>query len=253
LAGVQVVALGISVLRLAEKDIRMVDIHAGVETVAAADAEPIHVGDAAAAALRARAAPTIVVLKTGVDVVRPLVVSSDDVGETGGHRCDEVPGLALVPADVQAAVVADHEVLAVARIDPDRVLVNVRRRVVATGIVERGESLSGVERLRDRETGDVDRVRVLRIDTQLTEIHRPRMAVAHEGKRAAAIVGAEHTAARRVELRRRRWRRHRRLGGYRTTSASSTSARAAAAGVHRHGCAVVAPIESAAAATTATT
>ena len=77
--------------------------------------------------------------------------------------------LALVPADVEPAVVADHDVLRVLRIDPDRVLIDVARLAVAAGGVERRERLAAVERLRDRQAGDVDRLVVRRIDAQLAE------------------------------------------------------------------------------------
>jgi hypothetical protein len=124
---VQVVALGVAVLRFAEDEVRVLDVDARVETVSAADAEPVHVGDAAPPALGARAAPTVVVLQARVDVIRMLIVGGHDIGETGRHRGDEVPGLALIVADVQATVVADHQMLAIVRIDPDRVLIDVRR------------------------------------------------------------------------------------------------------------------------------
>src|SRR5262249_6599751 len=75
----QIVARSASVLRLGEEAVRVVDVHAGVETVAAADAEPIHVRDAAAPAFRARSTPAVVVLQTGVDVVRTLIVGRHDV------------------------------------------------------------------------------------------------------------------------------------------------------------------------------
>src|SRR6185437_15680037 len=138
---VQVVARRVAVLRFAVDDAWRIDVDRRVEAVTAADAEPIHVGDAAAPTLRARAAPRIVVLQPGVHVVRMLVVGGNDVGEPGRHRGDEVPRAALIPADVETAVVADHEVVRVPRIDEDRVLIDVRRRVVAAGFVERSEGL----------------------------------------------------------------------------------------------------------------
>src|SRR5262249_49258873 len=133
-AGVQIVARGVSVLRLAVDDVRMIDVDAGVEAVATTDAVPIHVGDAATAALRARTAPTVVVLEAGVDVIRMLIVSGDDVRQSRCHRRDEIPRAALGVAHIEAAVVADHEMIRVLRIDPDRVLIDVRGLAVAAGI-----------------------------------------------------------------------------------------------------------------------
>ena len=158
------------------------------------------------AARRARAAPAAVVLQADVDVVRTAHVGADPVGERGRHRVDEVPRPALVPADVEPAVVADQQVLRVLRVDPDRVLVDVTGRAVAAGIVERREGLAAVERLRYRQPGDVDRLVVRRIDAQLAEVHRPRVAVADVRPARALVVGAEDAAARRIERGRRRRR-----------------------------------------------
>ena len=146
----------------------------------------------------------------------------DDVGERRGHRVHEVPRLALVPADVETAVVADHDVLRVLRIDPDRVLIDVAGLAVAAGLVERRERLAAVERLRDRQARDVDRLVVRRIDAELAEVHRPRVAVADERPGLALVLRAEDAAARadrapaasqprRRLLRAVRRRRHRRL------------------------------------------
>src|SRR4029434_4957393 len=151
--------------------------------VAAADAEPVGVENAAAAtaaAHGARAAPAAVVLKPDVHVVRVAHVRGHDVGERGRHRVDEVPRAALIPADVEPAVVADHDVLGIFLCDPDRVLIDVTGPTFAAGGVERRERLAAVERLRDRQTGDVDRLVVAGIDAELAEIHRARVAVAHQ-------------------------------------------------------------------------
>src|SRR6185437_1305484 len=48
---VQIVARGVAVLRLAVDDVRRVDVDRRVEAITAADAEPVHVGDATASTL----------------------------------------------------------------------------------------------------------------------------------------------------------------------------------------------------------
>src|SRR5262249_48531994 len=99
-AGVQVIARRVSVLRFAVDDVRMIDVDAGIEAVAATDAVPIHVGDTTAAALRARPAPAVVVLEARVDVIRTLIVRRDDVRESRCHRRDEVPRATLRVAHI---------------------------------------------------------------------------------------------------------------------------------------------------------
>jgi hypothetical protein len=49
----------------------------------------------------------------------------------------------------KTAVVADHKVLRILRIDPDRVLIDVAGIAVAAGVIERGKCLPAVERFRD--------------------------------------------------------------------------------------------------------
>ncbi len=164
-------------------------------------------------------------------------VGRHPIGERGGHRVDEVPRSPLIPADVEPAVVADHDVLGVLRIDPDGVLIDVPRRVVAARVVERRERLSAVERLRDRQTRDVNRLVGRRIHAQLAEVHRPRVAVAHGLPRAALVLRTEHAVALRIEHGRRR-------------GCSGLLLAAAAGAKSSAGSAVVAPVEAAASTTT---
>ena len=80
----------------------------GVEAVAAADAEPVGVEDAVAAARRARAAPAAVVLQAAADVVRLPHVGADCVELADRQRVHVLPRVRLVVADVEPAVVADR-------------------------------------------------------------------------------------------------------------------------------------------------
>src|SRR6185369_1880669 len=114
-------------LRLRVDDVVISRIDLRVETIAAADAIPVSVRDAVLKAARLTwTTPRAVVLQTTVDVVRLTHVDADRVELRGGNRVDELPRRALIIACVQAAVVSDHQVVAVVWIDPDRVVVAVR-------------------------------------------------------------------------------------------------------------------------------
>ena len=119
-------------------------------------------------------------------------------------------------------------------------LIDVARRLVAAGDVERGERLATVERLRNRQARDVDRPVVGRIDAQLAEIHRTRVALRHLRPRLAAILGSEDAAALDVHCGRRPAGRRLR----RSLAASAAAATAAASGlISARRAAVVAPVE----------
>ena len=98
-----------------------------VKTVATTDAIPVSIRDAGLQVARlAWSTPRTVVLQTTVNVIRLTHVNTDRIKLCGGNRIDEFPRRALIVADVQAAIVSDHQVVAVTGIDPDRVVVTVR-------------------------------------------------------------------------------------------------------------------------------
>src|SRR6185312_13600376 len=105
---------------------------------------------------------------------------------------------ALVPADVEAAVLADGEVLRIPRIDPERVLIDVARIAVPARSFEGHEGLPAIERFRPRQAGEIDELFGRRLDAKLAEVHRPRVAVADDRPRRAFVRGSEYTADRRV-------------------------------------------------------
>src|SRR3954468_7239764 len=78
-------------------------------------------------------------------------------------------------------------------------LINVRRLAVSAGGIERRESLSAVRRFCPRKTADVQSVRRRRIDAQLAEIHRPRIAVAHEPPTPTLVIRAIDATLTRIE------------------------------------------------------
>ena len=78
-------------------------------------------------------------------------------------------------------------------------VIDVARCTVAASLVERGERTAAVERFHDRQSGDVDRLVVGRVDAQLAEVHRPRIAVADVRPAPALVLRSEDAAASRVE------------------------------------------------------
>src|SRR5206468_8616715 len=91
--------------------------------------------------------PTAVVLQADVHEIRTAHVGGHDVGQGGRHRVHEFPRASLIPADVETAIVANHEMLRIPRIDPDRMLIDMPRRTVAAGCIERRKRLPRFERL----------------------------------------------------------------------------------------------------------
>src|SRR5262245_18205256 len=129
------------------------------------------------------------------------------------------------------------------RIDPDSVLIDVTWRTVSTAVIEAGKGLSAVERRRDRQSRDVNRLVARRIHANLAEVHPASIAIAHEGPRCPLVLGTQHAATRGVECRRSL------IGISRCIAAPTATATTAAKTARRS--AVVTPVEATAA--TATT
>ncbi len=105
-----------------------------------------------------------------------------------GQVGDEPPVVAAILGDVDAAVVADDDVLGVVRVDPHRLLIDVDG-VVLVGL---GEGATTVGRDAGAIGQDVDAVRIGRITSDL----RRRSGV-HPFPARAAVVGPVHTLLRR--------------------------------------------------------
>src|SRR5581483_6443639 len=95
-----------------------------------------------------------VVLLCAIDVVLEPVVGIYVVELRGGLRVLRCPGLAAVYADGGAAVIAVDHAQRVRGIDPQRVVVAVRR-------AQSGERAASVRGARKLYIGDVDRIRAL--------------------------------------------------------------------------------------------
>jgi hypothetical protein len=104
--------------------IRRIDLC--VETIAACNTEPVGIRDPGLlVSSLAWTTPRSVILQTTVNVVRFPHVHANRIKLRGGNSVDELPVLALIVANVHAAIVADQQVVAVRRIDPDRVVIDV--------------------------------------------------------------------------------------------------------------------------------
>jgi hypothetical protein len=101
-------------------DVGVARIDRDVAALAAGDAERL-------ALIRARDGDVAVVLLRGIDPVRPARVGLDAI-ELGGHLVVlRGPGLSAVDRDIRAAVVAVDQDLVVRGVDPEVVVVAVRR------------------------------------------------------------------------------------------------------------------------------
>ena len=117
-----------SVLRVRVDEASIHRIDRRLKAVAESRVHDVGVGHAAARIRRARKRPRPVVLRAAEDPVRLAVVDRDVVELADRQVVDVVPGLRAVVREVHAAVVAEHDVLGLAWIDPHRVVVGMRVR-----------------------------------------------------------------------------------------------------------------------------
>ena len=184
----------VAVLRFAVDHARVDGILEHHEPVAALDCRPVMVGDAGRAADRAGAAPVVVVLHAAADVVRRRHVVAHVVEEPDGQVGKERPGLRLIVGRRQSAVVADDDVVGVARVDPDRVDVVVDR------LRDVGRNrLAPVKRLVQADAAEIHHFRVVRIDAHLAEVHRAWIGVVDLPPRRPAVVRAIQACRLRIQ------------------------------------------------------
>ena len=100
-----------------------------------------------------------------------------------------LPGQRAIAAHPDAAVVAVDDVPRVSRIDPERVVIQMhdQRAVVA-------ERLAAVVGDVQVDAVHVDPLRLVGIDADLAEVHRPRIEAVDLGPALALVLGAEDTA-----------------------------------------------------------
>ena len=122
----QVVAADAAVLRLRVNDARILRIAARLESVAAVDDEPVAGAHAPRLQRARRTAEGPVVLRAAADVVERLRVVDRHAVELRDRQVrEEPPRLPFVVGLVEAAVVAEQDVLRIDGIELDRVMVDV--------------------------------------------------------------------------------------------------------------------------------
>jgi len=162
-----------AVLRLRVDDVRIIRVDDGLEAVPTGRDEPIGVDDAVDRPRPRRPSDREVVLRPAVHVVeRRRVVEGDLVELREREVLRPGPGRAPVVRLVQAAVAPRDQVLGVAGVDPEDVVVHVLERL--SDLVER---LSSV--LRDLHPGvhGIDAGLDLRVDEDLLVVLRARRDV----------------------------------------------------------------------------
>ena len=163
-----------SVLRLRKNHPVIGGINQTDETVAALHRLPAVVADAVLRPGGTRAAPGVVVLQAAAHVVRLQHVVANVIELTDGQMRQPHPRLAFVVGDADAAVAANHHVIAVLWIDPHRVKVDVNR---AGAVGAKG--LATVVTHLQRRGGRVDAQIILRIDADDAEVHRAHVGATH--------------------------------------------------------------------------
>src|SRR5437870_2483741 len=94
-----------------------------------------------------------------------------------------VPVLGAIVGDVDAAVVAEDQVPAVARVDPQRMMIGMG---AAAGVV--AERLAAVGGAETRDAADVEVSLIGRINANTAKVHRPRVERV-DSRPALAAVG----------------------------------------------------------------
>ncbi len=187
----EIAALHISVLRFRVDDRRIGRIDLCVEAVAAAGLDPFRIRYAARVHRRARTAPGVVVLQPPADVIRPRHVDADFVELSERNGVDEIPRLAAIAADVDAAVAARDHVIRIARIDPGGVIVAMDPLNQI-----RSERLAAVFRVVHLRAVNPQALIVVRIDADLAVVAAARIGVGHLRPGLAFVIAAVDAALR---------------------------------------------------------
>ena len=114
-------------------------------------------------------------MQTAVDAVRHPIVDGDGVELRDRQTRDVVPGRASVPRHREPAVIAKDGMIAVAGIEPKRVVIDVQiavvgGRCVAAATFAWGERLAAVGGAEHRDSEYVDLLVILRVDADLAVV-----------------------------------------------------------------------------------
>ena len=196
-------------LQLGVDNRRILRIHAGLESVAAADAVPIARPNARAVERPRWPAYRSVVLRAAANVVeRPRVVRGHAI-ELRERQVGEVPPrLHAIVGLVEAAVVPDDDVIPIARVEHNLVVVDVN-----AGHWHRGPGLPAVRASGEVRPGRPDRLGVVAVDEDLVVVARIAASVAVVG-RSSTSTGLRRSGRRRGASARSRAGRRRYARGW---------------------------------------
>src|SRR5262249_33693725 len=115
-------------------------------------------------------APGPIVLQSAVDAIGMPCVNRNVIELPDRRRVQIIPVLHAVVGGIESAVAADNHVPAVARVDPQRMLVGMHA-VAAIGLETLAAAAGSVPGIAE----DVDVLVVAGIDTDLAEVHGARI------------------------------------------------------------------------------
>ena len=168
LACLAVIACQVSLLPLRIDDIRVFGIDRGLVTIAEQRNKPVGILDTHVIVRARRPTLTVVVLGAAVHVVkRFVVVNSDLIVLSDGHVVDETPCFAKIVRFVNAAIVANQQIVLIIWVERHRVMVDV------LGVVlEFREVFSAVFRHVQMHVHLVNAVKLMRAREQLLVVVR---------------------------------------------------------------------------------
>ena len=191
LAALAVVPHQPTVLPLRVDKVRIGRVDHRLVTIAADRHKPVFVGDAGATGRARRTAHRVVVLRAAVDVVEGLrLVSADSVELRERQVLFEVPVGTAVPRVKQATIATNQQVVWIARINPQRMVIDV-----AMLVADVAPRLAAIARTRRVGIEAIDSVFVVRVTKQFVVVLRARRdLVADLAPALAAIERTERAA-----------------------------------------------------------
>ena len=178
-------------LRLRKHQFRVRRVHDGEEAVARAHIVPVARADPLVRQGVGGRAPGAVVLQPAAHVIGIAHVDADLVELAERQVAELIPVVGAVPADRDAAVSGQNQVVRVRGIDPERVVVEVHfsRRVG-------GEVAAAVRRAIEVGAAQVDPLGIVGVDADLAVVHGAIVGGADLLPGLAAVGGAVDTVLR---------------------------------------------------------
>ena len=118
LPGSAVIADNAGVLKLTIDNIGVIGVDASLKTITTEREFPVGIGDAVAGGSARGAVQSRVVLRAAINIVKRLIVVEADPVELGDRNIGMIsPFASPVPAFIDAAIAADHEVVRIVFIE----------------------------------------------------------------------------------------------------------------------------------------